>query len=673
VPDSIQKQIDKLRREIRRHDYLYYVLNEPELTDRQYDDLFAELKRHEEAHPDLVTLDSPTQRVSGRPLEEFTTVRHSVPMLSMDNTYSPDELRQFDQRVRKILGRENPRYVVETKIDGVAVSLRYEKGLLVLGATRGDGESGDDVTANIRTVANIPLRLNPVPPRPPAVPDVIEIRGEVFMPTKEFERINRQREAEGENLFANPRNATAGSLKLLDSRIVAKRGLRFLGYALGEVSEPFADSHCEMLHKLAALSVPVNPNYEPAENIEEVIAVCNRWESKRHTLDYQIDGMVIKIDSYDHQRRLGQTARSPRWCIAYKYAAEQAETVVESIAVQVGKTGALTPVANLTSVQLAGTTVSRATLHNFDELKRKDVRPGDTVIVEKAGEIIPQVVEVILAKRPKTAKPFEPPAKCPECKGPVAKDENGVYIRCINPACPAQLVERIRYFAGRDQMDIDGLGIVLIEQLVNTGLVKSFADLYQLTEDQLAGLERMGKKSARNLIAALEKSKHQPLPRMLAALGILHVGSRVAELLAEEFADIDELRNASAERLEQIPDVGPEIAQSSHRFFHEPRTGRIIDELRDVGLTMPALHRPKAAAGPLAGKTVVVTGSVEGYSRGDLEELIRKHGGKPTSSVSKNTDLVVIGDSPGSKADKAKQLGVETLPADQFLKKFEIL
>ena len=693
---SIEKRIEELRGAIRRHDYLYYVENMPAVSDREYDKLFAELKKLEAEHPKLVTADSPTQRVSGEPLEGFETVRHTMPMLSMDNTYSEEELRAFDTRVAKGLGTKTYKYVVETKIDGVAVSIRYENGQLILGATRGDGEQGDDITANVRTIQSVPLklavetrakkskagRMGSQPMQFPGedktnknlfdteieIPNVVEIRGEVFIPNSRFQQINEQREEAGEPRFANPRNATAGSLKLLDSRTVAKRGLRFLGYAIGQVEPPMFESHSDMLAKLQVLSLPVNPSYEVAENIDGVIAICNRWEKQKDKLDYQIDGMVVKVDDLAQQRTLGATSRAPRWCIAYKFAAERAETIVKDIRIQVGKTGALTPVADLEPVQLAGTTVSRASLHNFEELARKDVRIGDAVLVEKAGEIIPQVVEVLPDKRPEDSKKFPVAKTCPECQGPVEKDEGGVYIRCINPNCPAQLIERIRHFAGRNQMDIEGLGIALIEQLVTEGMVKSFADLYRLKQEQVAALERMGQKSAENLINALESSKKQPLARVLAGLGILHVGGRAAEVLADKLGSIDALLEADPERLEQIDEIGPVMAESIHRFCHTPQTRKLIEDLRTVGLEMPGPKRQRKTGGALAGKTVVVTGSIEGYSRSDMEALIKLHGGKLTGSVSKKTDLVVIGENPGSKLTMAQQLGVETISANEFLK-----
>ena len=668
---AIEKRIEELRVEIRRHDYLYYVENMPAVSDREYDALFAELKQLEAAHPELVRADSPTQRVSGEPLEGFKTVRHTMPMLSMDNTYSEEELRAFDTRVAKGLGSKDYRYVVETKIDGVAVSLRYEDGQLVLGTTRGDGEQGDDITANVRTIQSVPLKLEIETRQKKTnieIPEVLEVRGEVFIPNSRFRQINEEREAAGEARFANPRNATAGSLKQLDSRIVAKRGLRFLGYAIGQVEPPMFESHSNMLAKLQALSLPVNSSYEVAEDIDEVIAICNRWEKQKDQLDYQIDGMVVKVDDLAQQRTLGATSRAPRWCIAYKFAAERAETLIKDIRIQVGKTGALTPVADLEPVQLAGTTVSRASLHNFEELARKDVRIGDSVLVEKAGEIIPQVVEVLQDKRPKDSKKFPVARKCPECKGPVEKDEGGVYIRCINPNCPAQLIERLRHFAGRNQMDIEGLGIALIEQLVSEGLVKSFADLYRLRREQVAALERMGEKSAENLIQALEASKKQPLARVLAGLGVLHVGGRAAEVLADELGSIEALLEADTERLEGIDEIGPVMAESIYRFCHTPQTRTLIEDLRSLGLEMPGPARRKKTGGALAGKTIVVTGSMAGYSRSDMEALIKQQGGKPTGSVSKKTDLVVVGENPGSKLTKAQQLSVETISADEFLK-----
>lgn len=665
MAESVQKQLDRLRAQIRHHDHLYYVLNSPELSDQQYDEMYARLKGLEEKHPDLVTADSPTQRVAGEPLDGFETVTHSAAMLSIDNTYSADELRQFDQRVQKGLEEQTFDYVVEPKIDGVAVALRYEKGLLVLGATRGNGIAGDNITQNIRTVASVPLRLVGSEKE---LPEVLEVRGEVFMPLASFKAINAKRAEADEPLFANPRNATAGSLKMLDSRMVAQRKLDFLAYTVGQV-EPadLAQSHSEMLEMLKALGLPVSEHTVQADTIEAVIEHCDAWEERKNALAYMTDGMVVKVNRFAQQRHLGQTARAPRWCIAYKFAAERAETMVESIDVQVGKTGALTPVANLKPVALAGTTVSRASLHNFDELARKDVRVGDSVLVEKAGEIIPQVIEVLIEKRADGTKSFAIPKACPKCEGPVHKDEEGVYIRCVNPNCPAQLIERLRHFSGRNQMDIDGLGIALIEQMVEQELVGEIADIYRLDTKQILELERMGEKSADNLIAAIDRSKAQPLGRVLSALGILHVGSKAALVLAEYSGSIENLLAAEVEQLETIDEIGPVIAQSVYEFCHNKKTRQIIDDLIALGLAMPGPEKPDRQSAILEGKTVVVTGTIEGYSRQDMENLIRLHGGKPSGSVSKKTGIVVIGDNPGSKAQKAKALGVEILSGDEFL------
>ncbi len=658
-----KKRIEQLRAEIRKHDYLYYVLNQPKISDRQYDKLFAELKSLEEQHPNLITPDSPTQRVSGEPLEGFKSVRHAIPMLSIDNTYSAEELRAFDQRVAKGLESRDYDYVVELKIDGVATSLRYERGLLVTGATRGDGRVGDDITANVRTIKAIPLSLIADLVK---IPDVLEVRGEVFMPTKSFVSLNKQKEKAGEQLFANPRNATAGSLKLLDSRITAKRNLSFFAYATGEMSQPLDKDHYETLQAFKKLGLPVNPNIQKAKDIDEVIEICNSWDAKREKLDYQIDGMVVKVNRFNQRDILGFTGRAPRWCISYKFAAEQAETKVESIAVQVGKGGTLTPVANLTPVLLAGTTVKRATLHNFDQISRLDVREGDTVIIEKAGEIIPQVVEVKKERRPKAAKPFEPPQKCPNCGGEVKKDAEGVYLRCVNPHCVGQLKERLRFFAGRGQMDIEHLGVALIDQLVDAGLVKNFADIYKLTKDDLVALERMADKSAQNVIESIEASKRKPLWRLVAGLGIRHIGSQTAQILAEHFGSLDALMNASETELDSIEQVGEKVAQSIYEYFHDDRNMTMIKELWSTGVEPPKLHKKTKDKGNLAGKAIVVTGTLENFSRQQIEEAIRNAGGKTSSSVSKNTDFVLAGDNPGSKLDKALKLGVEVLSEEQF-------
>ena len=659
---DIKKQIERLRSEIRRHDYLYYVLNRSEITDRQYDKLFAELKSLEQEHPELITPDSPTQRVSERPLEGFATVRHAVPMLSMDNTYNAEELRAFDERVAKGLGSRDYNYVVELKIDGVATSLRYERGVLVTGATRGDGEVGDDVTANVRTIKAVPLVLMADKAR---IPEVLEVRGEVYMPTKAFVELNKLRTEAGELVFANPRNATAGSLKLLDAKITAARKLSFFAYSTGEVSLPLAENHYQTLQRLKRFGLPVNPEIRQAKNIDEALNICLSWSERRSKLDYQIDGMVIKVNRFDQQVALGATGRAPRWCISYKFPAERAETIVESIDVQVGKSGILTPVANLTSVQLSGTTVKRASLHNFDELRRLDVRQGDTVLVEKAGEIIPQVVEVKKRLRPAGAVPFRIPKKCPNCGSPVAKDKDGVYIRCLNPDCLGQLKERLRYFAGRGQMDIENLGDALIEQLVDTGLVKNFADLYKLQKAELAGLERMADKSAANVIEAIEASKTRPLWRLIAALGIRHIGGQSAQILAEHFGSLSALMAAGKEALEGIDQIGPTTAESVYEYFRNKKNRAVIDGLLAAGVE-PEQPRAKRSD-KLAGKTIVVTGTLKNFTRQQAELTIRQAGGKPSGSVSEKTDFVLAGEEPGSKLDKARQLGVKVIGEKEFM------
>jgi len=662
MTQDVRKRIKQLRDEVRKHDHLYYVLNRPKISDRQYDKLFAELKALEEANPQFITSDSPTQRVSEQPLEGFTNVRHAVPMLSMDNTYNADELRAFDERVRKRLGSSDYNYVVEPKIDGVAISLRYENGSLVTAATRGNGRVGDDVTANVRTIKAVPLTL-----RGEKIPAVLEVRGEVYMPIKSFTELNRFREEASKSLFANPRNAASGSLKLLDARITKTRNLSFFAYALGEAPEPFAKNQSESLKKFKKLGLPVNPHITPhAHDIAEVIEICSTWNKERRNLKFHIDGMVIKVNRFEQQDILGATGRAPRWCISYKFAAEQAETIVESIDVQVGKSGILTPVANLAPVQLAGTTVKRASLHNFDELNRLGVRCGDTVVIEKAGEIIPQVLEVKKQLRPAGTRAFKPPKKCPNCGSAVAKDEDGVYIRCVNPDCLGQLKERLKYFAGKGQMDIENLGPALIEQLTDSGLVNNFADLYKLQPAQLAALERMAEKSADNVIKAIEKSKTRPLWRFVAALGIRHIGGQSAQILAEYFGSIDALISAEQEALAAIDQIGPTMAESVYEYFRDPRNQAVIEQLlaAEVKPRQPRTRR----SDKLAGKTIIVTGTLENFTRQQAEQAIRQAGAKTSGSISKKTDFVLAGENPGSKLDKALKLGVKVINEKQFLK-----
>ncbi|MFI4910567.1 MAG: NAD-dependent DNA ligase LigA [Sedimentisphaeraceae bacterium JB056] len=655
------KRIEELRTQIQHHDHLYYVLNSPEITDQQYDRLFSELKELESKHPESITPDSPTQRVSEVPMSGFEQVNHRLPMLSIDNTYNDEELRDFDARIKKTISSDYE-YVVELKIDGLAMSLLYEDGILIRGVTRGNGETGDDVTSNIKTVRSIPLRLQ----KP--VKGVLEVRGEVYMPEGSFEKLNEQRENEGKQLFANPRNAAAGSLKLLDSRITAERNLAFFSYSVGYCDERIADSHFETINKLKELGLPTNPNTAKAENIEQAIQICRKWQSERTTLSYQIDGMVIKVDSLNAQQQLGATGRSPRWCISYKFPAEQAETTIKSIAVQVGKTGALTPVANLEPVLLAGTVVKRASLHNFDEIERLDAREGDRVIIEKAGEIIPQVIKVIEEKRPSDSKKFTAPVNCPACGSDTLKDENGVYLRCTNASCPAVLRERLIYFVGRGQMDIENLGPAVIDQLLANGMVKDFADLYNLKKTELETLERLGSKSASNIVNSIEKSKTQKLWRLITALGIRHIGAQSGEILASHFGSLENLMNASQEELEQIDQIGPILAESIVAFFSSDENRNLIEKLQQAGINPQVDNQSDKANGALSGKTIVATGSLENFTRDEIKEAITAHGGKASSSVSAKTDFLLAGEKAGSKLEKAKKLGVEIIDEQQFMK-----
>ncbi len=657
---NVFQEIEALRAEINKHNYLYYIDAAPIISDRDFDKLMKRLEELEAEHPDLITPDSPTQRVGGQPLTAFKTVKHTVPMLSIDNTYQYDEVREWDARVRRGLTPGEPvRYVVELKVDGVAVSLRYEHGKLVQGATRGDGEQGDDITENLKTVREIPLVLTNSPP------PLVEVRGEVFMTNSELVRLNEIRRANDEIPFANPRNSTAGSLKLLDSRLCAQRRLKFVSHGLGEYDGVTTDSYFEMVQFLKKWGIPVTPHCAAYDSIEKVVQHAQDWENRRNTLDFQTDGLVIKVDDLRQRARLGARSKSPRWVIAYKYEAEQAVTKIVNITVQVGKTGKLTPVADLTPVLLAGTTVKRASLHNADEIARKDVRIGDTVVIQKAGEIIPQVVRVETQARDGTETLFVFPTVCPSCGAPVERTPGEVDSHCTRSAlyCPDQLKEWIRWYAHRDAMDVDGLGEKLIGQLVDQKLVKSLADLYRLDTPTLANLERMGKKSAQNLVDALEATKSRSLDRFLTGLTIRHVGTRMAEVLAERFATLEALRAATLAELESVPEVGPVVAASVYEFFQEPDHQRLLDELASVGVQPAPVVRAHAAKGslPLAGKTFVITGTLPKRGRSEAEALIKQHGGKVTGSVSKMTTYLVAGEEAGSKLDKAKQLGIPVI------------
>lgn len=659
MKSNFEAEVVRLRDEIERHNRLYYVHARPEIRDEEFDALLRRLEEIEKAHPELVTPDSPTQRVGGEPLEAFPSVEHSIPMLSMDNTYSVEELREFHGRVVRLLGEE-PAYVAEPKIDGVSIALRYSSGRFVLGATRGDGRRGDDVTANLRTIRAIPLRLMGSPP------PLLEVRGEIFFTSADFLRINEQRIEQDEVEFANPRNAAAGTLKMLDARLVATRPLRFMAWGFGLCRGFAPRSYAAAIAALAELGIPVNPLAKRFESLDPLIEYIQEFADRRHSLDYQVDGMVVKVDAFAQRDQLGSTSKAPRWQVAYKYAAEQAVTRVQSIGIYVGRTGALTPVAHLEPVRLAGTTVSRASLHNEDEIRRKDVREGDMVVVQKAGEIIPQVLGVKTEFRDGTQKEFVFPTTCPACGAPVHRDAGGVYIRCQNPNCPAQFKNILQFFANRHAMDIEGLGPALAEQLVERGMIRSLPDLYRLRAEDVAGLERMGAKSAANLIQSIEQSKERGLARLLAGLGIRHVGRRAAEILAEHFQNADKLADASIDEIAAVHEIGPVIAQSVHRYFHEQGGRQIIEELRALGVRLDE-RTSLPTTGNLVGKSFVVTGTLESMSRDEAHERIRQEGGRVLSSVSAKTDYLVAGEKPGSKLDKARKLGIAVLSESQFM------
>ena len=662
---DILSKIEGLCRTIRYHDRKYYVEARPEITDYEYDQLLRELQRLERAHPEFITPDSPTQRVGGEPLTEFSTVEHRIPMLSIDNVYSEEELEEFYQRLRRTLGNREINFVTELKIDGVAVTLTYEGGLFRRGATRGDGYRGDDITANLKTIKEIPLRLDP----PGEKFTTLEVRGEVYLQNKDFQAMNLEREERGEPQFANPRNASAGSLKLLDPKLTAKRRLRFQAHSIGHYEGLPLHSQQECLDTFKVLGLPVSPHYGFCKGLEEVRQYIEEWGARKHELKYMVDGIVVKVNSFEQWRLLGATSKAPRWVVAYKYPPEQAVSQIKEIVLQVGKSGVITPVAHLEPVHLAGTTVSRATLHNFEEMSRKDIRLYDYVAVQKAGEIIPQVVKVIEERRTGKEKVFHPPRACPECKGEVGREAEEVYLRCYNPLCPAQVKRRVRYFASRGAMDIEGMGTAIAEQLVDGGLIKDYADIYYLKFEDLVGLERMAEKSSRNLMNGIEASKKRDLSRLLAALGIHHVGTHAAEVLAMHFSSLDKLMQATQEELEEVHEVGPVMARSIIRFFSNPRTGEIIKKLKTAGVNTHSLAGKKPAKEQkLSGKIFVVTGTLEKYSRHEIEALIKDLGGRVSSSVSKETDFVVAGESPGSKLDKARQLGVKILDEKEFEK-----
>ena len=650
---------EELRSRLREASHRYYVLDAPTLSDAEYDRLFRELEQIEADHPDLITPDSPTRRVGAAPSEKFAKVTHRRQMMSLANAMTEEEFLEFDGRVHRLLGGDPVRYVVEPKLDGLAVTLTYENGRFVQGATRGDGLTGEDVTANLRTIKMVPLQLKGSPPAR------FEVRGEVFINKRDFVRMNEEREKAGEPTFVNPRNCAAGSLRQLDPRITAQRPLSIFFYETGDTPGLELKTHWEKLLMLRELGLRTNPENELVEGVDAIRDKYRRLLGKRHELPYEIDGSVIKVDSEDHRRRLGAVSRTPRWAVAWKFPAEEEATTVEDIFVSVGRTGALTPVAALKPVHVGGVTVSRATLHNEDELRRKDVRVGDRVFLRRAGDVIPEIVRVIPESRPPDSKPWEMPRQCPACGTPVVREEGEAITRCPNPTCPAKTVSRLRHFASRLAMDIEGLGIETSTQLTETGLVKTPADLYRLTYDQLVNLERFADLSARNLLAAIEASKTRPLRHVIYALGIRMVGEATALALARRFGSLEALAEASIEDLQSVRDVGPEVARQIHDFLAVPEQRETIRQLLAAGVR-PQPEQTVAGSGPFAGKTVVLTGTLTQYSRESAKVEIERRGGRVSGSVSRKTDLVVAGEDAGSKLKKAQELGVRVVDENGF-------
>ncbi len=669
MPDpQPQVEIAKLREQLNYHAYRYYVLDDPEITDAEYDRLFRRLQELEAQYPELVTPDSPTQRVGAAPLEEFEAVTHTIPMVSLDNAFDDGEVRDFDQRLRKLLGVEEIEYTVEPKLDGTAVELVYENGLFTVGSTRGDGYTGENITQNLKTIKSLPLRLRgetlPIPER-------LEVRAEVFYPIAAFKKLNERRIKAGEPAFINPRNAASGSLRQLDPKLTAERPLDMYAYGVGQVIGYEFATQWQALEAFKHWGLKVNPLSKVCRGVEEVLQHYRYIGELRHRLPYEIDGTVVKVNSFEQQRRAGMRTRSPRWAIAYKFEAQQESTQILDIQPQVGRTGTITPVAIMRPVMVGGVTVSRATLHNEDEIERLGVKIGDWVVVQRAGDVIPEVVKVIESKRTGKEKKFKFPKTCPVCGGQVVRLAGEVAHRCENINCPAQLKEGIRHFASKLAMNIDGLGEKLIDQLVDKGLVKSYADLYFLQPQQLAGLERMAEKSAQNIIAAIDRSREVTLERFLYALGIRHVGEHMARVLAKEFGSLEALLAADAERLQQIHEVGPQAAESVTRFFSEPRNRETLKRLQQGGVKIRAQAPARPVGAAFAGKTFVFTGTLEKFTRDEAERLVEERGGRAASSVSRKTNYVVAGPGAGSKLDKARELGVPILSEEDFLKMIE--
>lgn len=684
--DKIKKEIEQLRQKIQQADCKYYVLSEPEISDKEYDDLMKRLKTLEDKNPELITFDSPTRRVSGGILKGFSTVKHRRKMLSLENTYSIDELKAWEERVKKALKQEmDIDYFVELKIDGVSAAITYEKGKLITGATRGDGNTGEDVTANIKTVKCIPLKL-----MGKDLPKMIEVRGEVYISIKEFKKINQQRFDDGKPIFVNPRNAASGSLKLLEPLLVAKRNLRYFVHSLGDMQGYSFDNQENFMQKCGSWGLCLNPHSKHCGSLKEVIDFCRLWQDKKDKLDYEVDGVVVKVNSFGLQEKLGHTLKSPRWAVAYKFPAHQATTKVERVEFGVGRTGIVTPTAVFKPVECGGVTISRATLHNFDEVKRLGIKIGDTVLIERAGDVIPKVVKVITSKRTGKEKKIKVPLKCPVCSGDVEKEKeeevypvrsirgknkkgktsNGVYWYCINPDCPAQLKRSLIHFACRAAMDIEGMGEAVVEELVDKDMARSHSDIYSLEKKDFLKLSLFKDKRAQNLAEAIEKSKSRPLSKFLFGLGIKHVGEKAALVLAEKFNNIDTFFNLKQSDLEQIDEVGPIVASSIVKFFSSDKVKKMIKELKSAGLDMTQKKKTTKKS-KITGKAFVFTGELKEFTRGQAREKVEEFGGKWSSSVSKQTDFVVVGSNPGSKLDNAKKIGVKIIDEKGFTKLFE--
>jgi DNA ligase (NAD+) len=654
MPDA-KSRIETLRAELRRHEHLYYVLDRPEISDAEFDRLMRELAALEAEHPEFASPDSPTQRVGGKPREGFVKVRHSMPMLSLDNALNEGELLAFDRRVRDLLGGEPYAYVAELKLDGLSMAVHYRDGAVSQAVTRGDGSEGEDVTENARTIRSLPLRVT--------ARTAFEVRGEVIMPHAAFAKLNQERDEAGQPVYANPRNSAAGSLRVLDPAVTASRALDFHAYFYIEGGDYGRSSHWEALDTLAGLGFKVNPNRRRCAGVDELLDFIREWEARRDSLPYEIDGVVVKVDSLDQQKRLGWTAKAPRWAIAFKYPAREAETVLEDILIQVGRTGVLTPVAALRPVQVGGVTVSRATLHNEDEIARLDLAVGDTVVIERSGDVIPKVVRI--KERPAHRRPFTMPSACPVCGSRVARGEGEAAWRCVNASCPARLKESLLHFARRSVMDIDGLGEAIVDQLVDRGLVRSVADFYDLTQEQLAGLDRMAEKSGAKLHAGIAASRERPLERVISGLGIPFVGERTAQILARTFGSLDEIAAADRERLQAAEEVGPKVADSIRRFFDEPHNRELVERLRRAGLRFTEEKRGPAV-GSLSGRTFVLTGTLPSMTRDEAKAKIEAAGGKVAGSVSKKTSFVVAGEEAGSKLEKARELGIAILDQEEL-------